>query len=113
LTEIWFQIYRFYYFIICLEISLKTAVNSICLGTCSYLFSFVRLTVSCVSRSGCKVQLLLISQAFLKSFLESFFLLFFKINTVSRVSLTQYLYELVSAVTDGKYNYFFLKHFFN
>jgi hypothetical protein len=35
-------------FILCFKISLKTAVNSICLGTCSFYF------VSLVSQSGCK-----------------------------------------------------------
>ena len=46
-----FQIYRFYYSLFfCFEISFKTAVNSICLGTYSSLFfpPFV------VSQSGCK-----------------------------------------------------------
>jgi hypothetical protein len=62
-------------------------------------FRFVRIRV-CLE-AGAKVQLLLISQAFLKFFLNFFF------KTQSPLSsLTQYLCGLASPVTDGKYNYF-------
>jgi hypothetical protein len=58
--------------ILCLKISLKTAVNSICLGTCSSCFR--RLTPGMrVSRSGCKVQLLSISQVFFEKFFSFHF----------------------------------------
>jgi hypothetical protein len=41
-------------FILCLKISLKTAVNSICLGTCSSCFFPLNKHGKHVSRSGCK-----------------------------------------------------------
>ena len=41
-------------FILCLEIALKTAVNSICLGTCSYLSLSPGYNTYRVSPSGCK-----------------------------------------------------------
>ena len=50
-----FQIYRFYYSLFfCSNISVKTAVNSICLGTCLILFLVSFFTCYSVSRSGCK-----------------------------------------------------------
>lgn len=59
----------------CLKISLKTAVNSICLGTCSSVLidSF---NTHCASlEAGAKVQLLFLTgKKFLKFFLEKFYL---------------------------------------
>ena len=57
----------------CLKISLKTAVNSICLGTCSSLFLawFALFKVSL--KAGAKVQLLFLTgKKFLKFFLGNF-----------------------------------------
>ena len=55
----------------CLKISLKTAVNSICLGTCSYLV-FRSFNSHCVSlEAGAKVQLLFNLASVLKSFFEN------------------------------------------
>ena len=67
----------------CFEISFKTAVNSICLGTCSscfklnlfqFLFLFVFHTVVCFSKRVQKYNFFLISQEIFKVFLKIFFL---------------------------------------
>ena len=58
-------------FILCFKISLKTAVNSICLGTCSYLVfpSFEPHSVSL--EAGAKVQLLFNLASVFESFFEN------------------------------------------
>jgi hypothetical protein len=62
--------------ILCLKISLKTAVNSICLGTCSSCFVSFDSQCLRVSRSGCKVQLLFNLASVFWKFFENFRFLF-------------------------------------
>ena len=71
-----FQIFRFYYSLFfCFEISFKTAVNSICLGTCSSCFSFRFSLVKVFLEAGAKVKLVFLTgKKILKFFLEIFYL---------------------------------------
>ena len=64
-----FRIFRFHYsYSICFEISFKTAVNSICLRTCLFLFPLL-------FQSGCKTKT---SFCFSQEKLEKFLRLYFR-----------------------------------
>jgi hypothetical protein len=92
---VFFESYRFYYSLICFEISFKTAVNSICLGTCL-------ICLSLVSQSGCKSTTSFLSRKYIWKFFEenyfSFFLSFYSLN----------LFKNLSPFREGKDNYFFI-----
>ena len=83
LLVVFFESYRFYYSLICFEISFKTAVNSICLGTCLNCLSLV-------SQSGCKSTTSFLSRKYIwKFFIEnyfSFFLSFYSLNLFKNLS---------------------------
>jgi hypothetical protein len=94
--------------ILCLKISLKTAVNSICLGTCSSCFVSFDSQCLRVSRSGCKVQLLFNLASVFESFFENFRFSFFLIAPL--ISATTYSICL-RTLSVRKDNYLF--HFSN
>jgi len=75
-----FKSIRFYYsYFICFKISLKTAVNSICLGTCSSFLLSASLSIS-----GCKSSYSFFNrqelfEVFLKIFIFAFLLFFLSV----------------------------------
>ena len=83
LLVVFFESYRFYYSLICFEISFKTAVNSICLGTC------LNCLFACFSKRVQKYNFFFISQVYLKFFYRKLLFLF------SLFLLTQSIQELV------------------
>lgn len=71
----------------CSKISLKAAVNSICLGTCSSCFLTSISTFNVALKAGAKLQLLFNLTSFFKSFLENKFSPLFYRNSDTSVSL--------------------------
>jgi len=84
---------RFYYSLyFCFKVSLKTAVNSICLWTCSSCFSFRLTHIVCLWKRVQKYNFFLISQVFRKVFLKIFILMFFSL--IKRIAMRFYLLNI-------------------
>ena len=92
---------------LCSNISVKTAVNSICLGTCSSCFSFRLTHIVCLWKRVQKYNLFSNLTSVLKSFLKINFLRFSSHKLITQPTHLLNLSKNLLPRRDGKCNYFF------